>query len=272
MKIENEQQIEIEFLKKYNKKMFLLKTCLVSIILIIFIICSIFFIKYKYNNIIIEETYDKIQEIKSYNNYSIYLKQHYIYHNSQKEYFFDTTIQYKDGYYKEIHIAKAINENINNSKYIYYGKIDTNERTEVYEDSKRIINKTSNFIYMTEEKIINQIYSGLKIYATTNGVAKVVINSGIKIENNKYEGKECYVLKFSRNNTNCREIWIDKTTNLPVREVQETDDYYYERSISLYNGNVKDEDISFNIEEGYSIENTKENKIKGYLHYYENFN
>lgn len=253
-----EEQIEFKHLKKYSKKMFTLKIVLVSIFLIIFMICGIFFLRLNYINNIIQDSYDSIQELKKLDKYSISMEQNYISYIEDTEAIYNNTFYYCNNKYKKEMYTKAMNQEYT---YIYYGEVNSNRRTELNENDKTIVNTTTNYYFETKESLLKFIYSDIFSYSKTEGMTNIIVNSGIKIQNERYNGKDCYVLNISTYPTiGSKKIWIEKESMLPIRIVEDiTDRIYSETIITLDISDFDENNIKVPNTEGYTIKDIEEN-------------
>ena len=102
LKSKDEQKIELDYLKKYNKKMIILKIILITIITLITISIAFSIYRYIYNSKVVENVERKISEITDLNNYHIYETQYYKFNQNNEENYYTTEIFYKDGKYKKI--------------------------------------------------------------------------------------------------------------------------------------------------------------------------
>lgn len=236
------EQYEVDGLKKYRKKMLILKRILIIILIAIIIASVIFWQVLAYRNNILTSAYYKIQEIKNEDNYVLTIEEQTIDYSTGQELYSQTKFYYKDGKYKEEHHGELKNDILLNANYYYLGTIDSNKRTEIYEDTKTVINRTSNYTFTTKGVNFKFAYTYANSYGINYGL---IFRTCIRIRTERYKGKECYVARIQHNNTSYAEIWIDKETMLVLREINDIiDKQYYEKSFTLDIGNVKEEDIS----------------------------
>lgn len=142
----NYEKIEYNHLKKYNKKMLILKNIILMIVLICLILLGNFLFKiYRINNII-QASYSKINESVNLSNYKINVKEYIINFKDNTESNYTNNIYFIDNKYKE---------EVGTSSY--YGKINSNKRISIYEELKRIDNETANYNYETKESIMKKI-------------------------------------------------------------------------------------------------------------------
>ena len=254
-------QLEAKCLKKINKKLLLLKIIFILIILILVIVLGLFFSKINHINNIIKTSYNKTQELKNLENYTISIQQHDINYIDINESIFYTKYYYINNNYKIENSWDISYEDTENPSSSYYGKINSNQRTEIYDDTKKIINSTSNYNYETKTSFINFTYLDISNYAKSNGFLNIFLISGIKVRNDRFNGKECYVLRFQSDpSEGYKEIWIEKETMLPVRIVEDLfNKLYTEKTMILNIDTVNSIDVEIPDKEGYSIENINTN-------------
>lgn len=228
----NDEKVEIRQIKRYKRKMTMIKVGISTLIVIIISMIGWFSIIYMPRYSMILSADEKIQEISQMDNYKFTINQYYIDSNTQEKYEYKDTFFYKDGKYKEEISSKNL-ENIN----IYFGDINSETVTYIYQDSNTM-NKTT--IHKDEDKLaIFDVFSDIK-YHSENILSLI----GVRIRDDNYNEKECYVLRYGNNNTNYREIWIDKETMLQVREIQKIDNNInFERTFLIEQNVVKNEDV-----------------------------
>ena len=262
-KEKEEEQIELDYLKKYRRKMFMPKVLAVIgiIAVIIFVIIGgTFLINYNRYTSISENIKDSREKMKEINNYSTY---RICYDNNEtgeielidvEEYY------YKDGKYKLVdksikgnnlqNIMEAVENGSINS--IEYGDIDKDKDQKITVRPKQ---KKLNYFSENSEKyhyidhllyanVLREIISADDINWRANFAIDFIHNS---IRDDKFMGIECYVIRTERNDDNkYQELWIDKNSYRLVREVNGG----RLSVITLYNiGNVVDDDVEFNQDE-----------------------
>lgn len=260
-KVKFNDKIEYKYLKKINKKILLLKSVIIIILLVIFIIFGLTILKLNYLNNVITTTYNNIQDLKKVKNYSISIEQHQINYINNTEFISNTKYYFLNDTYKEDLSWYISYENTENPSRSYYGKINSNKRIEIYDDTKKIINSTTNYNYETEASFINRTYSDFNNYSIFGGFSYIYLISGLKIRNDRFSGKECYVLKSQSNSKEgFKEIWIEKDTMLPIRIVEDIfNNQYNEKNIICNTNVVKEIDIEIPNKEGYLVENNNTN-------------
>ena len=69
----------------------------------------------------------------------------------------------------------------------------------------------------------------------------------LNIREDKFNNTNCYVLKFGNSDENYRELWINKDTMLPIREVQiKENEINFEGTFSVEINVVLDNDVDLN--------------------------
>lgn len=222
-----EEQAEIHQIKKYRKKMAILKISISVFLIAIILLLISFLTTYIPRYSIISKTYDKIQEAKNMDNYKFTMTQYYITPNSEEINSFTDIYYYKDGTFKSESYSN------NTKKIINYGNIYTNDV--IYKDynTNTSFNNTT-YPYKSKGSIFN-CFIDIENYMQN----KLNIIS-LKIKEDTYNDKDCYVILFG----NTRELWIDKQIMLPVREVQKNNgEINFERTFLIEPNIVSDNDI-----------------------------
>ena len=259
-KIDPNDQIEIDHLKKYRRKMKSLKIALFVIILLVILFIFLFVIQYKNNANVISKVSVNIEKLKELDNYSIMSVEHRIDYENMCEETFSNKVYYIDGKYKEEKHAESSNQIINNANEYYYGEINSNKQTQVSEETKTIYNVTSNYTYAKKGEFFNILYDNTGIFGKDLGLyTEVILKTGYQLRTDRYNGKQCYVLKI-QDKSGYTEYWIEKENNIPIRIIQDIyDRYYSEKTYSINIGNVKEEDVTLPPLDGYKIENIEKN-------------
>ena len=145
LKSKDEQKIELDYLKKYNKKMIILKIILITIITLITISIAVSIYRYIYNSKVVENVERKISEITDLNNYHIYETQYYKFNQNNEENYYTTEIFYKDGKYKKIEKINSKNSELDNKEFVkYWSKDEISNKSELLE--YETYNKTGELI------------------------------------------------------------------------------------------------------------------------------
>lgn len=269
-----EDEHEINYLKKLRRKLLTLKSIIILFILVILIAIVSYLIKFSYTQYILNSAYEKIQEIEKLENFKLSIEEYRINYEigMNDEQFSNTTYYYKDGKYKERINGRITNGNLIYANRDYYGEINSNTRTEIYLDEKEIINKTTNYNLLTKQRIIDT-YNYTKDYGQDYGtILNLRVKGGLRVKTETYNGKECYVITFSKDNKDCTAIWIEKESMMVLKETTgEVGRYFYETKYIIEKDIVTDEDITIPQLEGY-IEKNEEVMAKQpfMIEYYNN--
>lgn len=247
----NNEKIEYNHLKKYNKKMLILKSIILIIIWICLILTGNFLLKiYRINNVI-QTSNNSVQELKKLDNYKLEVQYHKIDYSDKTESNINDLYYLYNNKYKEV----TCNNLLENNTQSYYGEINSNKRIEIYDADKKIIHSTVNYNYAPEGNFIKIEYNDISSSARLRGVWSIWRNAKVKIRNDRFNGKSCYVLRYQDIKDEYKEIWIEKNTMLPIRIVQDVFDHYYdEKIINLNIDVVTNSDVEVPVKEGYSIE------------------
>ena len=250
---DNKEQIELDYLKKIR-----IKTRIKSVLLAMGIIVLIAFVIFLNNFIKINSIMTRAEKSLQSNNF--YKETSQMLGNNEtsitKEY-------YKDGKYKSIWMIYS--DNGVETKSIEYANSNSDERTYINEADKKAVIEKGDVPEMKNKNIKNVPF----VTSRNSLFAKIGTTFVYSINTDTYDyGKEYYILK-NRSENNRWEIWIDKETGLPIREinrggaksffmgtnvVKEIRDtiqsYKYEFDI------VTDEDVEVPDLSNYTIENT----------------
>lgn len=248
--------IELNHLKKVNKKMNLLRYTIFSILFIIVMILLILFFKYNKINNILNKSYDKIKTVSKSNNYQLIIQENNYDYNTNQTMQSEIKTFYKDGRYKKDFcvIDNDLFSEIPYSTTSYYTDNDSSEIT-IFHNLKTI--ERSNNIYANINKQIEQnnfiIISNIYFYAELKGFDSIFQKLGLNIRTDYYNNEKYYVIKIENENNGYRETWISKEDYLIKREIESSDSQYNERIYSLVFDQVTDEDVDYsNITEIYS--------------------
>lgn len=264
-----EEQIELDYLKKHRKKSLILKVLALAFIIVLLIYILSYFLKFVQINSILNKAENKMNELIEANNYTIYTTEHNIDYRTNKDSFHYSEYYYRDGKYKTLSRGYSMNSwrldgtDINEDEVgITYGVIDRNEKATVYNKNKKIINEKTNYKINSKGRIIRIVYNPIEIYFENMGFlaetyARICMTFDNSISSERFIGRDCYVFRIKKKNY-CKEIWIDKETLIPIKEIEDHYGQSYREVIrSFYLGNVEKEDVEFNQEnyEGYTVEN-----------------
>lgn len=257
---EEEEQIEIKHLKKYNRHMFILKVILVILALIIIILPLIIFMKFYINTNVANKAINNVNEYKNANNYLLQITENRIDFERNKEQFYISKYFYKDGQYKKETHFYSPNVNVENPDTFEYGVINSKEKTEIEENQKLCYNIKSNYIFRREGEFLDLLMIDLQPFSEDIGpLINIWVRAGYKLRTDTYNGKKCYVLKTD-SKTSYKEIWIDKEKNTLIRTIDEIyNKSYREQTYSIKTDVVTNEDVTLPDLSGYTIKNIENN-------------
>lgn len=268
--IEGEKE-EIDCLKKYNKKMKNLKIILIILILILIAFPSIFIIKYNYNINIMQSVSNNFKKIQEENNYTANVIEHRIDYQNKREFTTTSKYYYKNNKYKIEKHCENESFDMKNKDTYYYGEIDTDTRTRIVEDIKTVYKESRNYVYVKKGDLLRDIKTEIEIFDINLGFFNnIFIKSGYQVRNDRYNGKDCYVLKKGTNE-GYGEFWIEKDSMMIIRSIQDLyNNSYTEKNYSITINSVKEEDLMLPELEGYKIEESIENVDEEYIELYKN--
>lgn len=198
----------IDFLKKARKKE-RIKT--MKIIVIVILLIAIIF--YLHNFIILNKIFYKSNKALQSENMYIQEMQYGLGNNLivNKKYF-------KGEKYKIINESYSDNGTIVNS--IMYGNIETNEITIIDEVNKKItikkgegtesFNSIKYIPFINDDRFVNRAV--LPIFSS-------IRTETFEIGSFSNQGRKCYVLNYNFETDKTWEIWIDRETGLPLKEI-----------------------------------------------------
>ena len=253
-KEKSEDQIEINHLKKVNKKMTRLKWILFWIIVLILVLIFYFFFKNSYIDNINSLNVGKMLDMKEEsNNYKLEHITININKETNEKHETKAVHYYKDGKHKEIiYVNNDGKWEINSILFI---EDDAYEKTTVFPSLKQIDKQKQDFIEVEKGDMLDRIIS--RVMINDAGVHRL----GIKVRTEIFEGKECYVVYD--NYSGCyRENYIDKETGDLLRVVSGSENYYSEEKFVLTEDVVTDEDIDILILQSDEYKNYKVNNIE----------
>lgn len=251
VKLGIKDSIELNHLKKFNKKMNLLRYTIFSILFIIAIVLLVLFIRYNKVNTIINKAYNHIEEISNSNNYILTCKIYDSNYKSNLTFEAEYKYFYKDGKYK---LDKHITDNdsykeTSQSNTTYYTDNSSEEIT-ILHNFKTI--DLRNHIYEHKKGDSFNNFSVIPNYARLKGF-KNIIKLIIDVRTDYFNNEECYVLRTSDSSDGYYEMWISKENYFITRQIEAYDSYYREYTYSLVFDKVTDEDVdTSNLSEIYS--------------------
>lgn len=222
-----DEQVELNHLKKYKRKMSVIKIVLFIFLLLTLIICSVFIVKFYNINTVINNANDKKQELSQIENYSVHTTLYHIDYKTKKQYVTYDEYCYKDGKYKKTSNLYGINFNVK-------GENSSSRYGNAYTENK--------------DSYVNTLFEPYSLYFQDFGFLKnikvrvgLVLNQTVRED--KFNGTECYIFRVETQEY-YNEIWIDKYSLLPIKEVQDVyGKMYDEKIISFSIGEAKDEDV-----------------------------
>lgn len=237
-KEKNNDEIEINHLKKVNKKITTLKWILFGIIVTILIFMLYFFLKNAYIDSINDLNIVKMLDMqKNSTNYKLVHTTTQIDKKTNEKSIIEVVHYYKDGKHKEIasHLVdgKMIEETIS------FINDYTNEHINVFRSLKQI-DYQGNVISEYERDIFTMFIS--RVMLNDAGVGRL----GLKTKTEIFDNKECYVVYESYNGT-YRENYIDKETRDLIRVLSGSENFYHEELFTLTENVVTDEDVDESI-------------------------
>lgn len=186
---------EINYFKKYNNKMKILK-------LIIFVILIVYALVLGRRAIIISSLQNKVNKIKQSTNY------HIIQYDYEGVNYRKNEVYHKDG-------KTALTIENGETKIT---KISNGNKANLYIDAKE-----NKIAMLNKNAEVPPNYSGLQNYVETNSIREFIVNLfTTKITTANINGKECYKIdgfytSEIMHSEEGRSIYIDKETGLPVR-------------------------------------------------------
>lgn len=243
---EQEVKRHKEYLKKFNKRLSLLKKIIIILLIIILIFFVQFAIKLIHNNYILDGVYKKLESMQNMNEY--YAKREeillYDYTSDFSSSCNITEYYYKNGKYKMVYYSKNDYEN----RYEVYGQEGSNEEIYVYYDSKKIEYRENHDILVYQKgQVLESIYYNISQWYIPQ--YKLLDLFGT-YETKVYNGRECYVIRKNSTDSkssNYNECWIDKETMMNVRNVMNTQNentqQYRDSKIYIEEKEISDTDV-----------------------------
>lgn len=251
---ENNQKKEIDYLKKIRRK-----SRIKSILIAIGIILILCFVLYLYKFVIVNSFISKAEKTLKTNN--LYKETIQMMGDNQTSV---TKTYYKDGKYKSV--WEMYSDNGVEVYNIQYASVDAEERIVINEKEKKVTKETGKFTKMMNQE--ENLKSAPFVQNRNSLLLKLGTAFYMSITTDNYKiGREYYVLRNQFEPNQRWEIWIDKETGLPLKEVNKegvetrfigtdivkevrdnTQEYQYEFGI------VTDEDVEIPDLSGYQIE------------------
>lgn len=235
----NNDTIEINHLKKFNKKITILKWLLTGLIVLILIIIFSLYFKICYIDGINDITISKILDMqKNSNNYKLTRIITQINRSTNEKNVIKTEHYYKDGKHKEIISSNQTGTLQEESlRFIEDNKY---EKTTVFHSLKQIDHQIQNFIEESKGKYLDLIIS--RVMLNDAGIHRL----GLKTRTEVYDNKECYIVSDSYNGA-YRDNYIDKESGDLIRIVSNSENFYEEEVFILEENIVTDDDVDISI-------------------------
>ena len=252
-KEKNNDEIEINHLKRVNKKMTILKWILFWIIVTILILMFYFYFKIMYIDSINSLNIIKIKDMqKNSNNYKLVHTTTQINKETNETTIIEVEHYYKDGKHKEV-IFFGTDGNLSEEK-IFFIEDYMKEKTTVFHSLKQIDKQTQDFIQERKGDTLNLIIS--LVMLNDAGIHRL----GLKTRTEMFDNKECYVVSDVYSGS-YRENYIDKETGDLVRVIFGSENFYTEELFTLTENVVTDKDVDISILESDKYKDYKVNNI-----------
>ncbi len=202
----NKDKIELDYLKKVRIKT-KIKSILIAVIILLLIAFIIFLNNFIKINSIMSRAEKSLQSNNFYRETSQILSGNHT--SITKEY-------YKDGKYKNV--WEVYSDNGIETSIIEYTNVDSDERIYIYEKENKAIIEKGDI-----SKILNSANNIKNVpFVTTRKslLDRIGTTFVYSIHTDTYDyGKEYYVLNNKSEKNNAWEIWIDKETGLPIKQI-----------------------------------------------------
>lgn len=246
-------EIEINHLKKVNKKMTTLKWILFGIIVTILVAMFVTYFRIIYIDSINDSNVSKMLDMKKNStNYKLEHRTTQINKETNETSIIDVVYYYKDGSNKEVSSHLVDGEMVEETirfidDYAY-------ETVFVFHSLKQMDYYKRDFIEVRPGDILDIIIS--RVMNNDAGIHRL----GLKTRTEMFDGKECYVVSDSHSGT-YRENYIDKATGNLVRVVSGSENFYHEELFTLTEGTVTDEDVDRSILDSEQFADYKRNHV-----------
>lgn len=202
----NKDKIELDYLKKVRIKT-KIKSILIAVIILLLIAFIIFLNNFIKINSIMSRAEKSLQSNNFYRETSQILSGNHT--SITKEY-------YKDGKYKNV--WEVYSDNGIETSIIEYTNVDSDERIYIYEKENKAIIEKGDI-----SKILNSANNIKNVpFVTTRKslLDRIGTTFVYSIHTDTYDyGKEYYILNNKSEKNNAWEIWIDKETGLPIKQI-----------------------------------------------------
>lgn len=199
---DTKEKIELDYLRKIRIKT-RVKSVLIAVGIILLIIIGIFLNNFAKINSIMNRAEKSLKSNNIYREWTAI---------TGDEYTVITKEYYKDGKYKKV--WEAYTGNGMQSSIIEYATVNSDKKIYIYEESKKAIIEQGDVLKDLNNE--NNIIIVPFVQGEENLFSKIGKIFIYSIDESKYY----YILKDREPNVTGREIWIDKKTGLPVREIR----------------------------------------------------
>ena len=232
----NNQKKEIDFLKKIKRKS-KIKSILMAIIIILLLGLLIYIYKFIQINNIANKSNELLQENNLYKE---------TIQTSLRDQVAVTKEYYKDGKYKAIYQTYS-NDGIDTC-FTIYATVNEDKRILLIENNKVLIEKGENTKLKNKEENLKHI--PLIMQMNESIFTKIETAFMMSMDIDTYGvGKKYYILRDLFSNSKNWEIWIDKETGLPIKEIYKDNakSFFENTDITM---EIKDSIIEYNYKFG----------------------
>jgi len=208
----SKNSIEKETMTSFYKKIKKSKIKTVIISLIVFIIV-VLLIKYIYSCVLFNHIINKAHKYSDIDNMFIQKME-----NSLNDEVYVTKKYYKDGKFKEVY--ETYTKDTVTTIYTKYIVVDSDEVITIYPDNKATIEKELEI--MNRESMLKSIpfvYNNDIGFRTITPIFLGIKSKRFEVGAYSNENKQCYILQDKFDIGTNWEIWLDKETGLPIREI-----------------------------------------------------
>lgn len=224
---EQDKIIKKQF-KKIHRKISILKIILIVILVIILVFSIGLWVKQEKFSNLVNQVSEKVEYMENLDNYKITSKTIQRDFNTNDYWEYEETYYYKDG--------KLKNESDN---HISFKKDDSLDSIDVYHDLRQIeYIHHDNYIELKKGDpigILSYVKDNYEYYTSS------IYSLMFSIREDRFNGIECYVIRAGDKDS-YRDVWIDKSTLITIREVNESYSNFYREQIYTFEENVVTED------------------------------
>lgn len=232
----NNQKKEIDFLKKIKRKS-KIKSILMAIGIILILGLLIFIYKFIQINSMANKSNKLLQENNLYKE---------TIQTSLRDQVAVTKEYYKDGKYKAIY--QTYSNNGIDTCFTIYATVNEDKRLLFVENNKVLIEKGENTKLKNKEENLKHIPFIMQMNESLFTKIETAFMMSMDIDTYGV-GKEYYILRDLFSNSKNWEIWIDKETGLPIKEIYKDNakSFFENTDITM---EIKDSIIEYNYEFG----------------------